>query len=83
MTAVITGAFRGIGEGWAKWFARQGAHVVLGARAASVLVGLQAAIQAGGESARSCRVRAARFDRHDFISSRIPRAAETGGLEIG
>lgn len=53
LTAVITGASRGIGEGCAKLFARQGAHVVLVARDASVLAGLQAKIQAGGGSAES------------------------------
>ena len=53
MTAVVTGASRGIGEGCAKLFARQGAHVVLVARDASVLAGLQAKIQTDGGSAES------------------------------
>ncbi|MBV9998053.1 MAG: SDR family oxidoreductase [Verrucomicrobia bacterium] len=53
LTAVVTGASRGIGEGCAKLFARQGAHVVLVARDASVLAGLQAEIQADGGSAES------------------------------
>jgi NAD(P)-dependent dehydrogenase (short-subunit alcohol dehydrogenase family) len=53
LTAVITGASRGIGEGCAKLFARQGAHVVLVARDAFVLARLQAEIQAGGGSADS------------------------------
>ena len=53
LTAVITGASRGIGEGCAKLFARQGAHVVLVARDASALAGLQAKIQAAGGSAES------------------------------
>jgi NAD(P)-dependent dehydrogenase (short-subunit alcohol dehydrogenase family) len=52
LTAVITGASRGIGEGCAKLFARQGAHVVLVARDASVLAvpSLKAAYFLAGHS---------------------------------
>ena len=54
LTAVITGASRGLGEGCARLLARQGAHVILVARDASALDGLQAKIQAAGGSAETC-----------------------------
>lgn len=56
LTAIVTGASRGIGEGCAKLFARQGAHVVLVARDAALLAGLQTKIQAAGGSAESWAV---------------------------
>jgi NAD(P)-dependent dehydrogenase (short-subunit alcohol dehydrogenase family) len=53
MTAVITGASRGIGQGCARLLARQGAHVVLVARDPDALGAVAGAIRDGGGSAES------------------------------
>lgn len=53
LTALITGASRGLGAGCARLLARQGAHVILAARGVSALDGLQADIQGAGGSAET------------------------------
>ncbi|MCP3140064.1 SDR family oxidoreductase [Pyxidicoccus xibeiensis] len=59
---VITGASSGIGESTARLLARQGAHVVLGARREDRLAALAGAIQAEGGSARYRRLDVTRLE---------------------
>ncbi len=79
-TILVTGASRGIGAAIARWFAAEGANVVMLARSADALTDLSREIAAAGGTARAVAGDVA--EHADFARAVALAETEFGGLHV-